>query len=396
VDPLVRLSPLEATIDTPVGERDGAPPLPEVDPRHRPLEALERAVVPALRHPPCLVDFSGGRDSSTVLAVAARVARREGLPLPIPSTDVFPGRPETEESPWQELVIRHLDLPDWRRRIFKDEIDLIGPVARRVMSRHGLISPCTAYAKLPSLEDAAGGTVVTGLDGDGLFGDWTFTRAWSVLTGRARPAPRDLLRIARLAAPIAGRRLLLQRRLSLDVSWLRPAAAAELEGFLVRELAGEPRRWDLRVDWWARSRVLAALRDGLGVLARDVGTRLVHPFLDRIFLAAMSRAGARSGLGDRTRVMRALFGDLLPSQVLSRGDKANFTFVYFTDESRAFAEQWNGDGVRRDLVDPERLRGIWRAAPPASPDMRSGLLLQAAWLAGSGADVQRHFNCDLE
>jgi asparagine synthase (glutamine-hydrolysing) len=238
--------------------------------------------------------------------------------------------------------------------------------------------------------------VVTGLDGDGLFGDWTFNRAWSVLTGRAQPVPRDLLRIARLAAPAGARGWLGRRRLSLNARWLLPAAALELEHSLARELAGEPRRWDLRVDWWARSRVLAALCDGLGVLARDVGTRLVHPLLDRTFLAAMARAGARSGFGDRTTAMRSLFGDLLPPQVLARSDKALFTFVYFTDRSRAFAERWNGDGVRRDLVDPESLRATWLAAPPASPDMRSGLLLQAAWLAGSGADVQRHFNCDLE
>ena len=41
--------------------------------------ALEAAVLPALQRPPCLVSFSGGRDSSAVLAVAADVARRHGL-----------------------------------------------------------------------------------------------------------------------------------------------------------------------------------------------------------------------------------------------------------------------------------------------------------------------------
>ena len=34
--------------------------------------------------------------SSTVLAVATRVARREGLPLPIPSTNLFPDLPEAQ------------------------------------------------------------------------------------------------------------------------------------------------------------------------------------------------------------------------------------------------------------------------------------------------------------
>ena len=51
-----------------------------------PLAALEEAILPALRRPPCLVSFSGGRDSSCVLAAATRAARREGLQPPVPVT----------------------------------------------------------------------------------------------------------------------------------------------------------------------------------------------------------------------------------------------------------------------------------------------------------------------
>ncbi len=47
-------------------------------------EAIERAVLPALQRQPCLVAFSGGRDSSAVLAVAALVARRPGWRSPSP------------------------------------------------------------------------------------------------------------------------------------------------------------------------------------------------------------------------------------------------------------------------------------------------------------------------
>ncbi len=52
-------------------------------------QALELAVRPALERAPCLVSFSGGRDSSAVLAVATRVARRHGLPPPVPATNRF-------------------------------------------------------------------------------------------------------------------------------------------------------------------------------------------------------------------------------------------------------------------------------------------------------------------
>ena len=397
IDRLVRLSPLEATIGIPIGDHDGAPPLPDPPPGLRPLEALERAMVGALEHAPCLVDFSGGRDSSAVLAVAARVARREGLPLPIPSTYRFRGRPEADESHWQELVIRHLELPDWHRREFDDELDLLGPVAQDVLKRHGLIAPCTAYAGLPSLMDAAGGTAVSGLEGDGLFGGWSFARAWSVLKGSVRPEWRDFLRIARLGAPDAARQRLTRRRFSLDADWVPAEAAAELEGRLAAEIASEPRRWDRRVDWWSRGRLLAMLRQANEVLARDAGARMVHPLLDPLFLAAMARAGGRSGFGDRTSAMKMVFGDLLPAAVLSRADKADFTFVYFSDASKAFADHWSGNGVSPDLVDSEALRATWKLEPPAWPDMRSGLLLQAAWLADSGIrDGEDHFNCAVE
>ena len=50
-----------------------------------PPQALEAAVRPALQRGRCFVSFSGGRDSSPVLAAAAAVARREGLAAPVPS-----------------------------------------------------------------------------------------------------------------------------------------------------------------------------------------------------------------------------------------------------------------------------------------------------------------------
>ncbi len=60
------------------GPRVPAPPAPTA------REAIERAVLPALQRQPCLVAFSGGRDSSAVLAVAALVARRPGWRSPSP------------------------------------------------------------------------------------------------------------------------------------------------------------------------------------------------------------------------------------------------------------------------------------------------------------------------
>lgn len=93
------------------------------------MEALEAAVLPALCRPPCLVVFSGGRDSSAVPAVA----RRSGLPDPMPATNRFRGSPATKETEWQELVVRHLGLTDWHVLDRDDELDVIGPVAEQVL-----------------------------------------------------------------------------------------------------------------------------------------------------------------------------------------------------------------------------------------------------------------------
>ncbi|MGH3092626.1 MAG: hypothetical protein ACRDOG_09935, partial [Gaiellaceae bacterium] len=73
----VGLSPLEIAAGVVFGsERRRSLPRTRRSPRH----SLEDAVRPALLRPPCAVSFSGGRDSSLVLAVAAHVARSDGLP----------------------------------------------------------------------------------------------------------------------------------------------------------------------------------------------------------------------------------------------------------------------------------------------------------------------------
>ena len=92
--PHLKLTPREVAYGFAYGKCDQLGPLPRVAARWRPLAAMESAILPALRRPPCLVSFSGGRDSSIVLAVAASAARRQGLSLPIPVTRAFPRRAE--------------------------------------------------------------------------------------------------------------------------------------------------------------------------------------------------------------------------------------------------------------------------------------------------------------
>ena len=134
------------------------PPLPEAAPGVSPRQALEAAVLPALERPPCVVAFSGGRDSSLLLAVAAHVARRERLEQPVALTLRFPQSPTAEESEWQELVIRHVGIDDWVCREIHDELDFVGPVAQRIMLRHGLLWPANLHFVGPPAAQAAGGS----------------------------------------------------------------------------------------------------------------------------------------------------------------------------------------------------------------------------------------------
>jgi Asparagine synthase len=387
---LLRLTPLESAVDTASGDLEGVPPLPEVDRAWSPIDALEEAIRPALERPPCLVGFSGGRDSSAVLAVATRLARRERLSPPIPATYRYPENPEAEESHWQELVIRHLALSDWQRFSFRDELDLIGPIAQRVLRRHGLLAPSATYTAIPMLEASPGGSLLTGMDGDGLLGAWGSGRAWGVLSGQLRPAPRDVLRIARAAAPAAVRQEWFRRRRRSDICWLKPTARQALNALWAKERASEPARWDRRMSWWARRRHLAVVRQSMDLLAGDHDVRVSHPLMDPGVLAALARFGGRSGFGDRAIAMRRLFGEFLPAEILSREDKADFTSAVWNEGTREFATAWQGGGLASEIVDEDGLRLAW-----ATPDARAGLLLQAAWLLSVDGKLERQANCSL-
>jgi hypothetical protein len=128
-DALYLMSPEEITWGYLVGN-DGTLPAP-TEPPPTPRAALEEALLPLVTRPPCGVAFSGGRDSSLVLAIATRLARMHGVPDPVPITRRFPTVAAADETDWQELVVRHLGLREWERIEFHDELDIVGPLAQR-------------------------------------------------------------------------------------------------------------------------------------------------------------------------------------------------------------------------------------------------------------------------
>ena len=209
-----------------------APELPTPQPGDTAFSALERACVPALRGGRCFVSFSGGRDSSLVLAAAASAARRHGLPLPIPITNRFPQVGHTHEHEWQELAVRELGMEEWVRLELTDELDVLGDLATRGLRRHGLLWPFNVHFHAPMFDVARGGTLLTGIGGDEALGSSRWARPVAVLRGRQRPGPRDLLKVGLLCSPRAIRREVIVRRCPEPFAWLtergRPSARTRL------------------------------------------------------------------------------------------------------------------------------------------------------------------------
>jgi hypothetical protein len=391
---LIVLSPLESAINQPIGATSSAQPLPDVPTTLDPVTALEQAVLPALQRPPCFVMFSGGRDSSLVLATAVHVARRDGLDLPIPTTDVFPGFPETDETEWQRLVLDDLSLTEHVRRRYGQEMSFLGGFVRESIRRHGLMAPAGVHLLEPTLKDARGGSVLVGHSGDGLFNGGSFARLRAVATRRSRATIRSPLMLARGLAPRPVRHAVAVRRLRGLPTWLRPEALEALKDLLAADDATEPLRWDDYVTWLARRRWVVCSGQVMNKLAATHGVSLVDPFRNASFLAAIARRGGALGWGSRTHLFGALFSELLPKPIISRETKAVFTRPYWGGDAREFVSSWDGRGVPTGIVDVDVLRSVWTQE---RPDARSALLLHAAFVASLGhGEVPDPFNCRFE
>ena len=306
-----------------------------------PLEALEEAVLPALSRPPCLVSFSGDPWSAVLLAVAVRLARREGLELPVPATNRF-ARGRDDEG-FQERVVVHLGLTQWARFEFEDELDIVGPVAMRMLRNHGLTAPFDVHFHMPVIEEASGGSLVTSIGAAEAFG--------------AREEP-------------------------ILVPWLRPRARLELWSRKSAELASQPRSWAEHLAWASRLRSVRIAMESLTRIASPLRVEVWHPWFDARFLAALGSVRP----GQTKSVLQELFGEPLPSHLLIPRRQLVRERACWNRHSRALVETWDGEGVDPTLVDLEPLRAEWSKE---QPDRRSFLMLQSVALAREGRSVAR-------
>lgn len=349
-----------------------------------PRSALEAAMVPALVRAPCFVAFSGGRDSSGVLALATHVARRHGLPDPVPVTELYPGVPEADESEWQQLVISHLRLQDWVRLEFPTGNDLLGAHAQASLRRRGMLWPAALHVKTAVLDQLGGaGSLLTGEGGDEVLGrrrGAQVSRLWR--RGAAMIRPHDLRAAGATLAPERYRRR--RERARLDRAqmqpWLRPEARERHHQLLAADFASEPLSTPGSLEWLLTRRVAVMASHNYSALADEYGLALHEPLLDPGFVRSWAREVGTWGLSSRTEAMRALFADLLPEAILTRRSKAYFNRAFIGEQTRAFAQSWDGRGLDGDLVDADVLRAEWTSPFPSAI---STPLLHAAWLASS-------------
>lgn len=371
------------------GVEKGVPPLPQPVPGTSAREALDDVVISALRRPPCVVSFSGGRDSSVVLAVAVAAARAHGLPLPIPVTLRFPAAPVTDEGEWQELVVRHLGLSEWDRITFSDELDCVGPFAQDILRRHGVVWPMNSHFQMPIQERARGGSVLTGVGGDEVFSTTRWHRAAAVVKGAEPARMADLGRVALAFGPFSIRYAYLRARgqTGWDAAWLRPDLRRWYQRRLAYEHAREPVWWgDVMRDCWWPTRYRVLTESTLAVLGREKDVMVLNPFTAPAFLAqAMFEAGPL-GYGNRTLAFTRLAGDVLPRQLIHRTSKSSFNPVFYNRYTQEFARQWDGKGLDGTIVNVQYLKDAWSDADSSAPPLTSALL-QSAWCAQHSSDT---------
>ncbi|HTL28072.1 MAG TPA: asparagine synthase-related protein, partial [Tepidisphaeraceae bacterium] len=306
----MKLTPLEIAGGIPLGMNPDAQPLPDVGDL-TPLAAFEDVVRMALHRPPCVIPFSGGRDSAAVLAVAARIARDENLEAPIAVTLQFEGGLGTDETMWQEKVVAHSKVKEWIKLTVGDEIDFVGPLSRPLLLKYGVNHPPSLPLFWLPLQYARGGSMLTGFGGDSVIGGWVRAHAAEVWAGQALPRISDTMMFGYAMSPRFIRAIAMRMQLTRP-PWMTDRAFKEFNAARIAELSTRPVRRDKFLRWESQLRRSAFAESTFARLSADVGAAAFHPLHDRRFVAALARDLGPRGRGDRTSIMRLVFAKDLP------------------------------------------------------------------------------------
>ncbi|MCA1841452.1 MAG: hypothetical protein LC723_14205, partial [Actinobacteria bacterium] len=343
-----------------------------------PVKSLEAEILIKLQSGDCYVSFSGGRDSSTILATGARVAKAHRLRPPVPVTLRFASDPASHESEWQDGLVNSLGLDDWKVIDMEHDLELLGPWAERSIREFGLTFPSNAYLHMPMFEFARGATLMTGLDGDGLFGSWRWRSHSAIRNRQRKPRPREIPGMVHAMMPAGMRAAIGHVNGKMDIHWLKEPFRSRLRKQWVDEVSREPSHWARWVEWFAGRRYLTLATSSLQRLASLSDTRVVHPFLSQRFLSSIAAKAAPGGFGNRTEAMKMLFGGVVPDEILERSSKARFVSSLWGPKTRQFIQDWDGSGIDVAVIDEQALREEWANT---EPNFATSLLVQQAWLA---------------
>jgi asparagine synthase (glutamine-hydrolysing) len=327
------------------------------------LDRLADVLRPALTRPPCLVSFSGGMDSSFLLAAAVRTARRDGLPDPVPITWRFTRAPAADESERQDAVVAALGLSEHIVLAAGDDLDLLGPVATDFLTTYGLRTPCNLHLHQPLMAAAGGGSLLTGAGGD------------QVLGGHAGGRPTLRRRVLRVLppsvlAPVA-------RRRDDRFPWLVAGASRRQTARWLADLRGRPASGLPRMRYESTTRFLAIATATFGEMARQHDALVGHPFLDAGVQAAFAGLLARRPGLRRQELLAAASAGQLPAVITALHPKARFHQVFVRPTTAAFIRRPPDPDLLPAGVDPAALHRFWAANPMSTA---TGLLIQHLWL----------------
>ena len=375
-----RLTDAEVAVASPLGSGAAVNDDPAPDARTT-RAALDAVVTDAVANGPCYVLFSGGRDSSLVLALATRAARQLGVADPIPVTAVYPDDEPADESEWQDLVLEHLGVTERIVLPVTDERTTLGELATTHLRRRGLVWPEAVHTQPLFFAQLDRGTVLTGEGGDAFLEGQRITPVYLLRLSRRLPSPA-LLRAAgsALAPPALALRVARKRFSDTEyLPWLRPPARELMaaEDVLIRG----PLRWDDAIWVIHRLRANRLALDNADVSAAEYGLTLRHPLAETSVIAALAAEGGVWGFRGRTNLFRRLGADLLPDAILARRSKAAFNASRWGEREQVFVRDYSGGAFDPEYIDEDRLRAEWLSPRPHPV---THFLAQIAWLHHEG------------
>ena len=333
-----RPRPMEIACGLVIDVEPEAPRLARSACRH-PREAINRVILGALRRPPCVVSFSGGRDSAAMLAVATALARAGGACVAGSCHPSIPGR---ARHPGGRLAggadppppAARLGAPDrvrtswtrsaqWRKRSCG---------ATACCGRSTRISTCRCSNSPRAARSSPGSAA---------------TNCWVASAGRRR---RRCSPGACASGPAICERSAWPSPLDRFGAEPWPAATRSAGRGCTRTSDRGDQPAACRVEGPDAAAVVSRGRVTGGAAAGASCCRTPwsswrttpKPYWCSPFSSRQCSPRRRSSYGirgpvSRADAMRELFGDVLPETVSARRSKATFDQAFFADHSRSFA-----------------------------------------------------------